>query len=61
MLRLAVFYFPDEKMERTAAFKLGYDAYLGPMKGKKNPYSEDAPEHKEWWEGFNAAQADYAI
>jgi hypothetical protein len=48
-------------MNQSAAYKLGYDAYLGPMKGKRNPYAEGTPEHAEWWSGFNAAQADYSI
>jgi hypothetical protein len=48
-------------MSKSPAFELGYDAYLGPMKGKKNPYQEGTAEHDDWWEGFNNAQADYSI
>lgn len=48
-------------MEKSAAFQLGYDAYLGPMKGKKNPHPEGSQAHDDWWEGFDAAQADCAI
>lgn len=48
-------------MDRSAAFQRGYDAYLGPMKGKANPYAEGTKDHDDWWEGFNVAQADCAI
>jgi hypothetical protein len=47
-------------MEKTAAYELGYDAYLGPIKGKTNPFHEESKEFAEWWRGFNAAQADMA-
>lgn len=48
-------------MQRTAAFQRGYDAYLGSWKDKTNPYPPGSSEELEWWDGFNTAQADYAI
>jgi hypothetical protein len=48
-------------MHQSAAFTTGYDAYLGPMKERTNPYPDGTPEHSEWWAGFNSAQADCAI
>lgn len=48
-------------MKRSEAYKRGYEAYLGPMKGKLNPFQDGSTEHREWWEGFNDAQADYSV
>jgi len=48
-------------MERPPAYKQGYDAYLGPMRGKINPHPEGSDEHSQWWQGFNDAQADYSV
>lgn len=48
-------------MQRPPAYKQGYDAYLGPISGTKNPYPEGSAEHGQWWEGFNDAQADYSV
>jgi hypothetical protein len=48
-------------MIRSAAYKLGYDAYLGSMRDKINPHPEGTEAHSDWWRGFNDAQADYSI
>lgn len=47
-------------MDRTAAYQRGYDAYLGSMKDKINPYPEGSEQAQQWRDGFNTAQADYA-
>ena len=45
-------------MKNSQAYRLGYDAYLGPWAGKTNPYPVDSTEHAYWEAGFNAAAAD---
>lgn len=47
-------------MGRSIAYRIGYDAYLGPMKDKTNPYPENSEQANEWQAGFNHAQADCA-
>jgi ribosome modulation factor len=48
-------------MQRSPAYTQGYEAYLGPMRDKTNPYPEGSEQHSQWWEGFNNAQADYSV
>lgn len=47
-------------MAKSAAYQLGYDAYLGPMRSKTNPYPMGTADHGDWWCGFNASQADHS-
>lgn len=47
-------------MEHSAAYQQGYDAYTGPIKGKLNPYPPDTQESSDWYDGFDAADSDWA-
>jgi hypothetical protein len=47
-------------MEHSEAYQKGYDAYLGSMKDKVNPYRPDSRDADEWQAGYNHAQADCA-
>lgn len=47
-------------MTPSAAFQLGYDAYLGSYKDKINPFPEGTDNHSYWQDGFNSAQADFS-
>ncbi len=47
-------------MGTSFEFQLGYDVYLGPMKGKENPYLQGSMQADDWQAGFDHAQADCA-
>jgi hypothetical protein len=47
-------------MNKSVAYQYGYQAYLGPAKGKTNPYPPGTAEEREWQDGFDTAQADCA-
>lgn len=48
------------RMGTSFEFQLGYDVYLGPMKGKENPYLQGSMQADDWQAGFDHAQADCA-
>jgi hypothetical protein len=53
---------PQDELEKRCAdaYQRGYAAYLGPMRGKTNPFPVNSPEFERWGEGFWIAQADAA-